>query len=419
MSPVNALSTSGVDMDKDECRMYENCSYADVLDGKKMCFSPTWVRAALAWCAKKQISAHCLPQNTKELVEFMNAIGWKVADPDLFRVLSKKLLTWVTRWITNKHLSPAMIETKKDPTQVRIADWESVWANYTIAWADPSFHFVLGKTSVEPPKGTRTLAPRATVSRAYKPMGALIDAAAEWLTCYGRDMDNASDEELDAGTSVAAEDSELEDSGVELEWEELVEKAVPTTTKVPTTTTKGHLFKVPTTDKVPTAKSHGAQVSITKAPASQAPIANVPSTKVHKPTESTSPAIPVAFFASVIADPHFEDWYHDNDSSALTPGQEAIFQFVEDNEHFKDWYKSELRAKMKAAALEPDTTTAWDQGAADLAALLEKAVKKTKKTPHSAKKTVPVGNKKWKVQFPVSPPGSVVGGRGARRGEVL
>lgn len=62
----------------------------------------------------------------------MNAIGWKVADPDLFRVLSKKLLTWVTRWITNKHLSPAMIEAKKDPTQVRIADWESVWVSLCI-----------------------------------------------------------------------------------------------------------------------------------------------------------------------------------------------------------------------------------------------------------------------------------------------
>ncbi|KJX93323.1 hypothetical protein TI39_contig4336g00002 [Zymoseptoria brevis] len=57
------------EMNKDMLRVYENCSYDEVLQGKKMTHSSTWVRAALAHCAKEQISAHRLPQNSKELIK--------------------------------------------------------------------------------------------------------------------------------------------------------------------------------------------------------------------------------------------------------------------------------------------------------------------------------------------------------------
>ncbi|EGP82415.1 unnamed protein product [Zymoseptoria tritici ST99CH_1E4] len=90
-------------MNKDMLRVYENCSYDEVLQGKKMTHSSTWVRAALAHCAKEQISVHCLPQNSKQLIGFMRAVGWEVSDPDLFRVLGKKLLTWTQRWIILGH----------------------------------------------------------------------------------------------------------------------------------------------------------------------------------------------------------------------------------------------------------------------------------------------------------------------------
>ncbi|SMR65197.1 unnamed protein product [Zymoseptoria tritici ST99CH_3D1] len=147
---------------------------------------------------QKQVSAYCLPQSSQELIEFMHAVGW-----ELFELLAIKLLDWMSRWVNNKNLSPAMVETKKDTNQVRMADWGSVWvcsssfapyatnvvqltylpsqAAYTEAWIDPSFDFVIGKTSPKAPQGTKHLPPRAPVPRVYKSAGAMVAAAANDL----------------------------------------------------------------------------------------------------------------------------------------------------------------------------------------------------------------------------------------------
>ncbi|SMR64830.1 unnamed protein product [Zymoseptoria tritici ST99CH_3D1] len=170
--------------DLDMNRMYENASYHEVLAGKQFRFSPLWVRRALAWCAKHQVSAHCLPRDSKEMIEFMYAVGWDVKDPLLFETLGIKLLSWVGRWITNEKLSPAMIESKVDSKKVRKADWSAVWAAYTEAWIDVEFEFVLGKTDPGPPKGWEGLPPRAPVPRGYKAPKQLVGTAAEFLELF-------------------------------------------------------------------------------------------------------------------------------------------------------------------------------------------------------------------------------------------
>ncbi|EGP82279.1 uncharacterized protein MYCGRDRAFT_111756 [Zymoseptoria tritici IPO323] len=170
--------------DLDMNRMYENASYHEVLAGKQFRFSPLWVRRALAWCAKHQVSAHCLPRDSKEMIEFMHAVDWPVTDPLLFETLGIKLLSWVGRWITNEKLSPGIIESKVDPKKVRKADWSAVWAAHTEAWIDVEFEFVLGKTDPGVPKGWEGLPPRAPVPRGYKSPATLVNTAAEFLELF-------------------------------------------------------------------------------------------------------------------------------------------------------------------------------------------------------------------------------------------
>ncbi|SMY27341.1 unnamed protein product [Zymoseptoria tritici ST99CH_1A5] len=78
--------------------------------------------------ARKQISAHCLPQDHKELIEFMHAVGWNVSDSDLFGVLATKLLSWMFRSVTNKAISPSIVKKKIDPDQKVMANWQSKWS---------------------------------------------------------------------------------------------------------------------------------------------------------------------------------------------------------------------------------------------------------------------------------------------------
>ncbi|KJX98517.1 hypothetical protein TI39_contig408g00005 [Zymoseptoria brevis] len=230
------LLASEREMNQDRLRNYENLSYSQVLDNKRLCFSPTWVRNALAWCAKHQVSAHCLPQGPKELIDYMHAVGWTVSDSELFEILAKKLLAWTQRWITNQKLSPAMVEIKRNPTQRCLADWDATWADYTLAWTDPAFDFVLGQTSVERPKATPSLPPRKPRLRSYKAIDALVEAATEYLESVGPDyepeaeseaeyFEYESDAEVNTEMEMDMEIEEMEDMEETEEVETVAEKA--------------------------------------------------------------------------------------------------------------------------------------------------------------------------------------------------
>lgn len=58
---------------------------------------------------------------------YVYAVGWDVTDGALFEVLGKKLLSWTQRWVTNKNLSPGIMEEKIDPTKMTKIEWTSVW----------------------------------------------------------------------------------------------------------------------------------------------------------------------------------------------------------------------------------------------------------------------------------------------------
>ncbi|SMQ56511.1 unnamed protein product [Zymoseptoria tritici ST99CH_3D7] len=116
---------------------------------------------------------------------YVYAVGWDVSDGALFEVLGKKLLSWTQRWVTNKNLSPGMIEEKIDPTKMTKIEWTSVWAAHTEAWTDPEFEFVLEHTSPKAPKGIENLPPRQPIPHPWKSPATLIEAAAEYLDIFG------------------------------------------------------------------------------------------------------------------------------------------------------------------------------------------------------------------------------------------
>lgn len=77
-----------------------------------MSFSPTFVRL-LGLDSPRSRCPPTVCHATDGMIEFMAAVGWHIADPDLFPVLGKRLLSGTFRWISNKHLSPGKIETRK------------------------------------------------------------------------------------------------------------------------------------------------------------------------------------------------------------------------------------------------------------------------------------------------------------------
>ncbi|SMR64901.1 unnamed protein product [Zymoseptoria tritici ST99CH_3D1] len=346
----------------DQVRMYENMSYDDALSGKQVSFSAAWIRNALAFCAKRQISAHCLPQDPKELTEFMHAVGWDVTDEELFTVLATKLLSWLSRTITNKNLSPAMIETKKNPDQTRMADWENVWAAYTLRWIDPSFDFILRQTSPKPPAGMKNLPPRPSVQRQYKSAGALIAATANGLGSLA-----APKAGLLKKSGVVLEASAEEESVVVQDLQDLEAESVQNEPDLP----------LALSDLVHPQKS-----------------AAVPATKIHKPAKNSLPSkapIPVEIFAAVTADPLFLDWQYEPSSVTLGPLQESSFNYALSHPDFMSWWQADVKAKMKAT-FEKGQKNIKHRGYTTPPA---KTVKTAKKT--STKRAVPVFKKK--VQF--------------------
>ncbi|EGP82088.1 uncharacterized protein MYCGRDRAFT_97907 [Zymoseptoria tritici IPO323] len=301
----------------DSMRSYENCSYSEVLQGKRMSFSPTWVRRALAWCAAKQVSAHRLPRTSSELIGYMHAVGWNVTDPDLFTPLATKLLAWTARWITNKNLSPAMTETKKNLTAVRFADWSSVWASYTTEWIDVDFvlDFELGKSSPRAPKGRKHLPERLPVERPWQTANGLVEAAANVLrgnrfkTGAGDFVvyngDDAVDDEKHAVEACVVEDEDAKDSATEAE------------------------------DKQAEDEGENEEHQLTDPDSSPAPIAT---------TTKLPPAVNTTLFDEIIRHPAFMDWYYDIPAD-VEATMESIFAWAKDNPTFREHHKKIIREK--------------------------------------------------------------------------
>ncbi|SMY30202.1 unnamed protein product [Zymoseptoria tritici ST99CH_1A5] len=382
------------EMNQDRLRTYENLSYSQVLDNKRLCFSPAWVRNALGWCAKHQVSAHCLPQGPKELIAYMDAVGWTVSDSELFEILAKKLLAWTQRWITNEKLSPAMVETKRNPTQRCLADWDATWADYTLAWIDPAFDFVLGQTSVERPKGTPSLPSRKPHPRSYKAIDALVEGATEYLECVGPEHEPKAESEAEyfEYESDAEVNPEMEEEMEMEEMETVAEKAAEAQVKKAAEAQVKKAAEIQVKKAAEAQVKKAAEIQAKKAAEAQAQKAAVAQAKKNaealaqkaaealakKAAEAEAQKAAVAqakktaevqakkaaeakvakakaleahvsrtIFDAAVSHPLFEDWHY-GEQVEITSYDEAIFESAKRLEHFKRWWQEHLSEKKQA-----------------------------------------------------------------------
>ncbi|EGP82334.1 uncharacterized protein MYCGRDRAFT_97681 [Zymoseptoria tritici IPO323] len=348
------LLASEREMNQDRLRTYENLSYSQVLDNKRLCFSPAWVRNALGWCAKHQVSAHCLPQGPKELIAYMDAVGWTVSDSELFEILAKKLLAWTQRWITNEKLSPAMVETKRNPTQRCLADWDATWADYTLAWIDPAFDFVLGQTSVERPKGTPSLPSRKPHPRSYKAIDALVEGATEYLECVGPEHEPKAESEAEyfEYESDAEVNPEMEEEMEMEEMETVAEKAAEAQAQKAAVAQAKKNAEALAQKAAEALAKKAAEAEAQKAAVAQAKkTAEVQAKKAAEAKVAKAKALEAhvsrTIFDAAVSHPLFEDWHY-GEQVEITSYDEAIFESAKRLEHFKRWWQEHLSEKKQA-----------------------------------------------------------------------
>ncbi|SMR63263.1 unnamed protein product [Zymoseptoria tritici ST99CH_1E4] len=237
----------------------------------------------------------------------------------------------MSRWVNNKNLSPAIVETKKDTNQVRMADWGSVWAAYTEAWIDPSFDFVIGKTSPKAPQGTKHLPPRAPVPRVYKSAGAMVAAAANNLALTA----DSKRSKAIAGNFMrnfivgGKEENFEQESAVNYNRIRRVFKRIRAEPIFISTAQA----KTPTTSKI----RNSAHCQKTMPTAS----------KVHHKPIQPNPVMPVEPFELVIADERFVDWHFNHNSVSVSPLHDAVFRNATE---FLGWWQKNIEAEQKAQA---------------------------------------------------------------------
>nr|POF02138.1 hypothetical protein CFP56_69053 [Quercus suber] len=190
----SSVSPATADVTEHNFKIFENCTVRELIDGKKMRFSSAFKTKALRFCASRQISAHCLPQSTKEMMEFLTSVGWNSQDPAVAGVLATKLLNFLRNNINEDKLRPGLTETALIPGKA-CGDWKSAWKVFTLEWTRSDSTFVIGVSKAVPDGEERgdlimddamLWQDRKTeLVRAWISPTALARAVAEYVACSG------------------------------------------------------------------------------------------------------------------------------------------------------------------------------------------------------------------------------------------
>ncbi|SMR62631.1 unnamed protein product [Zymoseptoria tritici ST99CH_1E4] len=201
--------------------------------------------------------------------------------------------SWTTRWITDKHLSPEMIESKVYPSKIREASWSSVW-------------------------GMEHLSPRTIVKRKWKSGKVLVGTAAEILGKQVKKMVPAKKVlkivAVEKGASRRKIIQEANEKFVPVQLTITAkQKTVPMQRILATQKTAPVQNNPASTQKtMPTQNLALVQqkslVTISKKPTSTMPPATSIIQKKKKPTSTST--IPTAFFSSVLSNSNFHQVDH-------------------------------------------------------------------------------------------------------------